>query len=212
MNAQPNFPFGPDIAPVFLGLVCALLIGLLIAVIMYLVTLQTALGRVAPHNRRMEPGMVWLALVPCVNIIWKFMIAVHVPESLKNEFRERGRDDGSDYGKSIALTGAIVDVAGGFLGNLTSRFPGQGGTGNIIAVAALVLGLILFVVFWAKVANYSRMLLEDDGELARRLERFGDDDDRYGGPRPTTDPPPPPSDGFKAGDPGEDKYTPRGLE
>ena len=46
--------------------------------------------------------MVWLSLIPFFNIIWAFFIATRIPDSLKKEFRERGQDDGSDYGRALA--------------------------------------------------------------------------------------------------------------
>src|SRR2546423_227574 len=100
----------PDVGAalgVFVFILLAALAVALVVMIFYLLTLQKALSRVAPHNRLMQPGHVWFMLVPCVNIVWQFFVAIRVPDSLRNEFRERGRDDGSDYGKSIALTQAI---------------------------------------------------------------------------------------------------------
>src|SRR4051812_11441749 len=102
------------------GMLCV--VGVVVAVVLiilifYLLTLQKALSRVSPRNRLMEPGMVWLNLIPCFNIIWQFVIAVRVPDSLRNEFRDRDQDDGSDYGKSLALSQAILGIVGGVIGN-----------------------------------------------------------------------------------------------
>src|SRR6266852_353173 len=82
----------------------------------YLLTLQKALSRVSPRNRLMEPGMVWLMLIPCFNTIWQFFIVTRVAGSLRNEFRDRKRDDGSDYGKGFGLIYATLNVVGSFVG------------------------------------------------------------------------------------------------
>src|SRR5262249_23624412 len=88
----------PDLGPI-LGMFClivgAFLVVALVIAIFYLLTLHRALDKVSPRNRLMEPGMVWLSLIPCFNIIWAFFVATRVPDSLRNEFQERGRDDGS---------------------------------------------------------------------------------------------------------------------
>src|SRR5262245_57637499 len=94
---------------------CGLGLGLIIMVVFYLLTLQKALTRVSPRNRLMDPGLVWLNLIPIFNIIWAFFIAIRVPGSLKNEFRSRGLDDGSDYGKGIALANCILGVISTFV-------------------------------------------------------------------------------------------------
>src|SRR5947209_9014006 len=93
----------------------AVLVGIAIG-ICYLVTMQTALSRVAPHNRMMAPGMVWLGLIPCVNLFWNFMIATRVPDSLRNEFRERRQDDGTDYGKGVGVTLAVLNLVSACMG------------------------------------------------------------------------------------------------
>jgi hypothetical protein len=161
-----------------MGVLClvlgAVLVLVLLMLIAYLSTLQKALHQVSPHNRLMEPGMVWLMLVPCVNLVWQFMIAIRVPDSLRNEFRERGQDDGSDYGKSIALTQAILGIVGGVASNVLSN---TGGGEKIGALASGVLSLgclAMFIVFWVKVANYSSQLASGGGR--RRYDAGYDPD------------------------------------
>src|ERR1019366_6551289 len=126
----------------------------------------------------MEPGMVWLMLIPCVNIVWQFMIAINVPGSLQKEFQDRGRDDGSDYGKSIALTQAILGILFTFVGNGITRLPNMESIGIIISGGASLIGLALFIIFWVRIAGYSAQLETDErGDLDRRLDKFDDDDD-----------------------------------
>src|SRR5262245_60241126 len=103
-----------EVAAAAAGLLCAFGVVLIIALVIttfFLLTLYRALSRVSPRNRLMEPGLVWLSLIPLFNLIWTFFIATRVPDSLRNEFRARGRDDGSDYGKGVGLAYAILSVA-----------------------------------------------------------------------------------------------------
>jgi hypothetical protein len=189
-----------------LGMLCFVLLGVLAVVlviaIFYLLTLQKALSRVSPRNRLMEPGMVWLMLVPCINIIWQFMIAIRVPDSLRNEFRARGRDDGSDYGKSIALTQAILGLVNGIGSNFLRSSPELEMVGGLISLGLSLVGLVLFIIFWVKVANYSSQLAADDWEDRGTFERYGDDHDY---PRGGSSGPPPET--FRPGDQG---YSPGG--
>ncbi len=155
----------------------------LVALIFYLLTLQKALSRVSPRNRLMEPGLVWLLLIPCFNIIWQFIIAVRVPGSLQNEFRARGRDDGSDYGNELAMTNAILGIVGGvFLGivdGVISSVVGKSqDTTALAGMLSIALGLvqvILFIKFWVRTANYSNQLAMDDG-YCRDIGHDPDDD------------------------------------
>ena len=88
----------------FLVLVIPLVGGLILA-IKFLASLQTTLGRVHPDRRRMDPGQVWLNLVPVFNIVWAPATVVLVAESLRNECRARGLDaPDADYGRFAGLT------------------------------------------------------------------------------------------------------------
>jgi hypothetical protein len=184
-----------------LGILCLILVVALVIAIFYLLTLQKALSRVAPRNRLMEPGLVWLMLIPCVNFVWQFFIAIQVPDSLRNEFRDRGRDDGTDYGKGIALGQAILGIVSAVIGNAMGMTgdPQLALAGNAISGIMSLIGLILFIVFWVKIAGYSAQLAADGGYDRDRRDYDDDyDDDDRDRDRPRGGSP----DTFKEGDQG----------
>src|SRR6266851_7273649 len=142
--------------PLILGLLClALVVGIAIHVF-YLLTLQRALFRVSPWNRLLEPSLVWLGLIPVFNIVWNFYLATRVPDSLRNEFRERGRDDGSEHGKAVGLAYAIIVLVFAPLSIIRqySRIEGMACVSGPIGLA----GLVVFIIFWVKIAGYSGRL------------------------------------------------------
>ena len=57
-------------AALVIGGLIGLAVGLAVG-IFYILSLQKALNRCAPENRAMEPGMVWLLLIPCVFLVRK---------------------------------------------------------------------------------------------------------------------------------------------
>jgi hypothetical protein len=135
----------------------------------YLLTLQKAVRRVSPCNRTMEPWMVWLMLVPCVNVVWQFQIATQVPRSLGNEFRSRRWGDGSDYGRGIALTSCLVGIVGYVPVYGTTNFALRNHDYRVALIGFGIGGLMglvqlaLFIWFWIKVATYSRQLAQGAG-------------------------------------------------
>jgi hypothetical protein len=196
---QQGFGFG-GVQEALLIFLCVIGVILAIALaigISYLLTLQTALSRVAPRNRLMEPGMVWLSLIPCFNIVWAFFIASRVPGSLRNEFMDRGRDDGGDYGQSMAMTVAVLNVVS-FPISLAGQVPQMKTAASLINGFLSLMSLVLFIMFWVKIYGYSKQLAADDGWRPDR--RFDDFDDDY--PRGGSTPPPS-SDAFREGDPGQ---------
>lgn len=146
----------------------ALLVGLIVQ-IFFLLSLSRCLAECAPRNRTMEPGQVWLNLIPFFNLVWLILTILRLSESLQNEFRSRRlRSDDPDFGK---MTGILFYVFN-FVCGLVS--------------------LVFFIMYWAKIAGYTRQLREDRGGGGRdrddydddrpqrpRRDRDNEDDDRY---------------------------------
>lgn len=91
------------------GFGCILSVIAFAALIAFLATAVRVLTRVEPENRRMDPGLVWLNLIPFLNLIWMVVTIERVGESIRNEFMARGRHKKSEtYGKTSGLTGMIL--------------------------------------------------------------------------------------------------------
>ena len=119
--------------------------------------------------------MVWLLLVPLFNFVWIFIMPTRIGDSLKNEFADREIDDGGNYGKTVGLA-----MVGGerVLGTLISWIgtglqvaaqvnnpmaPGEDvNFGSLLAAPFQLASFVLWIVYWIKIAGYSRQLAEDD--------------------------------------------------
>lgn len=158
--AQNDAGGGAVLAIMFVFIGVALIVSLL-PMIFFLLTLSKALGRCRPRNRTMEPGMVWIALIPLVNLVWMFINVVRVSESLRNEFRDRRWHSRSeDYGYSIGLTYCGLLIAG--------IIPY---CGALFGIA----GFVCWIIYWVKIANLS-------GQIERPYtgaDRYDEDDDDY---------------------------------
>ena len=103
-----------DGAAVIAGLLMFILTTLLITLaisfailIVICALLHSALARVPPEHRAMEPGLVWLLLIPFFSIIWNFFVFLQIPESYKSYFTAQGRTDVGDCGRGVGLWYAI---------------------------------------------------------------------------------------------------------
>jgi hypothetical protein len=91
------------------GLIALGVVLLLVLGSAFFAAITRTLRRVSPENRRMEPGQVWLNLIPVFNIVWATVTVERVAESLRNEFRERGMDGPSEsYGRGRGLTALVL--------------------------------------------------------------------------------------------------------
>lgn len=72
--------------------------------------LHACLARVPPQHRKMEPGLVWLLLIPLFNLVWNFFVFLRLPESYQSYFAAQGRTDVGDCGRGIGQWYAICAV------------------------------------------------------------------------------------------------------
>ncbi len=124
----------------FLGF---LVIGIAIA-IFYILTLSRALGKCRPSAKTMEPGMLWLLLIPLFNLIWNFFVVLALAKSLGNEFRLRNiPNQESEPGKTIGMAMAVC------------------GACSIIPLVNILTGIVyivLWIIYWIKIAGFSQIL------------------------------------------------------
>ena len=81
---------------------------MLVPMIFYLLTLQKALNRCSPECRAMNPGMVWLMLIPLFNMVWHFFIVMNMAKSLGCEFQKRGIAEDPKPGQTLGLVMCIL--------------------------------------------------------------------------------------------------------
>jgi hypothetical protein len=96
---------------------------------------------------------VWLILVPLFNLVWHFLLIGHIARSLHNEFEARGIPIAeAEPAKGIGLAMCIL--------NAISIIPLL----NFVTVPA---GLVCWIIYWVKVAEYSRKLVAPSYYLSR---------------------------------------------
>ena len=116
----------------------------LLPAIFYILTLQKSLNKCAPSSRTLEPGLVWLFIVPLVNLVFNFFIVFGLAKSLRNEFNRRGMFVADPTPcQSIGLAMSICGCC--------SLIP-------FLGVLAALAQLVLWVIYWVKIAEYSHML------------------------------------------------------
>ena len=110
----------------------------------FLLTLYRALSKCSRTSRAIEPGVVWLMLVPLFNFVWQFVVVTGIAKSLGSEFRARGVSGLEPApGKSVGIAMCVCALC-----RLVPLV-------NFIAFPACI---ILFVIYWSKIAGFSRIL------------------------------------------------------
>jgi hypothetical protein len=156
-----QFPKGQDnafLAGQLVGQIIQGIIGLgmLVFLVFYLLAMQNALNQVSPRNRDMEPGMVFLGLIPCFNLVWLFFIVSRVASSLEKEYDSRGLSGDGDFGKGVGITGCILNC-------VCCSFPGW---------------LICGIIHMNKIKGYVARLEKGSRRKSRDEDEEEDEDDR----------------------------------
>lgn len=117
---------------------------LLLPTILYILTLTKILNKCSAASRGLDPGMLWLLLVPFVNIVWHFFVVLGMTKTLASEFRIRNipimdQTLGNSIGIAMCICGAclIIPFAG---------------------FVAWPVKIVLWIIYWTKIAACSRLL------------------------------------------------------
>ena len=129
----------------FIVLLIFLMIGLvLIPYVFFLLHLNKLLFKCKEQNRKMDPGLVYLNLIPLFNLGWLFYTVIKIRDTLKAEFSSNGKQsDDPEFGFSIGLAYCITSAC--------SIIP-------IIGSGAALASLILWIVYWVKTYKYLKQL------------------------------------------------------
>ena len=122
------------------------LLACLVALIYFLGILQNTLKKCAPVSRTMNPGKVWLVLIPLFGLIWQFYVVLNVADSLENEFARLG----------IPCRGLKATMAVGVgmcIGSSCVLVP-------VLWIRDLIeiVTFVLWIAYWGRIVNHSRAL------------------------------------------------------
>ena len=188
-GGNANAGQGAD-AGTMMGIMCFYGVVIVIAVIVqifFLKTLSKCFQQIAPRNRSMEPGQVWLALIPLFGTVWIILTILRLAESLEKEYRSRGLQGDGDFGKQSGL---------------------------IYIVSSFICGcvaVVFWIIYWMKISGYTKELSSGSGSRRRELDDDESEEDyrerrskrRDQGPDDDGDPP------RGKDDTGDDEYRPR---
>ena len=94
---------------IFWVLVMFMMIGVLVASVFLYLQGMNLLNACSAENRKMEPGMVWLGMIPYFGIGWTFYAIMMIRDSLKLEFEHRNlQTSNKEFDFSLGLTACIL--------------------------------------------------------------------------------------------------------
>lgn len=128
----------------------------LLPTIFYLITLQSTLNLVKFENRKMQPGQVWLIIIPLFGIIWQFIVVNAIADSLRLEFQQRNINvDEERPGSGIGLAYCILQAC--------TLVP-------FVNFLTALPSFICWIIYWVKISNYKSTLQHSQSAQATQSQ------------------------------------------
>jgi hypothetical protein len=162
MNTIPLGVFGPY-QLIFIGLLIPIVVFILFAV-----SMQKAMNTVSSPNRKMDGGLIWLILIPLLNLVWPFIFNSALRESYRKEFSQKGipntvnLSSGIIYPSAQVLILLLALIQLGMFDTLGSYSQSDLELYMILSVISGLVGLlsfILWIVFWVNVNTLREVLV-----------------------------------------------------
>jgi hypothetical protein len=178
------------LAGLFVCILFAIAIGLTLQ-ILFLLNLHRTLNEVRERNREMQPGLVWLNLIPLFNIVWTIITVKKVSNSIEKEYEDRGwRTADEGFARTTGMIWAWGNVASLVLSIIqnAAQFADQAPIAMLISLLSLPVSLailVCWIMFWVQTHQYKVRLREGGrGYAPGSLEEDYDENPR---PRYTED-------------------------
>ncbi|WMS86662.1 hypothetical protein [Pleionea litopenaei] len=132
-----------------LGAVFFVILAVFIAIFcLFLYSLHKVLANAGEENRGMQPGLVWLNLIPVFNWGWMIYTVIKVAEAINNKHKAHGITDPGNGAKTVGLIYSISVLCG--------LIP-------IIGIIAPFVALISWIIYWVKISGYNSSLPQLQG-------------------------------------------------
>jgi len=125
-----------------------ILLGVFIASIFLYLQGMNLLNACSAENRKMEPGMVWLGMIPYFGLGWTFYAIIMIRDTLKLEFHRRNLQTNSpEFDFPLGLTASILLVCSYVLWWVP-----------IIGVLVGIAAIVVIVIYLLKLKEYTDIL------------------------------------------------------
>lgn len=156
-----------SLLPLFAGFAFLFILGALVLVIVFNLSMQRAMRTVREGNRKLKPGLIWLNLipVPIFNSIWTPYFCYTLCESMD---KDAGRPISPKRLTNFYLGLSVINVVLSFSTydfsytvdsfSYSSSSSGSFGTLDIVMLVLGIVGFVMFIVMWVQINNARKQL------------------------------------------------------
>lgn len=126
----------------------------LVPAIFFLITQQNTLKSIQPQNRMMQPGQVWLQVIPLFNFVWQFIVVSRISQSIEKELSSEGLFSFEERGETPVVVEAKPTYGIGIAYCILyccMMLP-------LIKGLAVIPLIVCWIVYWVKLAGYKKRI------------------------------------------------------
>lgn len=146
-----------------------LLAAFLIPCILFLLTQFNTLRLIKGENRTLQPGWVWLQLIPAVGQIWQFVVVTRISSSIRKQWQAADEDSilgidadtvatarNSKPTLAIGITYCTLNAACIFFNLFLTAGPNS--KEAMIVGSTGLISVVCWVIYWVALAGWKRRL------------------------------------------------------
>ncbi|ABG57572.1 hypothetical protein [Cytophaga hutchinsonii] len=116
----------------------------LVPLVFFILTLKRLLEQLNENNRKVNPVLLWLILIPVVGLVCQFIVVIKMAESLRAEFDQRHlAEEEAKPGFNTGLTYCILFLCGGI---------------PMVGMVLSCVGIYFWISYWIKMNDYKKLL------------------------------------------------------
>jgi hypothetical protein len=146
-----------------------LLVAFLIPAILFMLTQRSTLRAVRSENRRIQPGLIWLQLIPVFGFVWQFIVVFRISDSIRKEIESRQDDSilGLPDAAAVEELGKrpTLNIGLAYCICITISVCMQLGKIDQVPILIYIIGLLFWsgttcwIIYWVKLARYKTKLV-----------------------------------------------------
>lgn len=139
------------------------LLFILIPLVLFLLNQYNLLKAIRPENRLMQPGLVWLQIIPYFGFIWQFVVVTRIAGSIKKELEAEEENSVLGMSEHAAETwGQRPTLAMGLsfciLGTISVCINYSHPARPLALISSLIMlaAFVCMVIYWVQLSSYKK--------------------------------------------------------
>ena len=126
--------------------------------IFFLIAQQNTLHAVSTHNRKMQPGEVWLQLIPLFGLVWKFIVVNKISQSIRAEINDRNSNSFLGEANPVFVNDMVPLPTYG----IGIAYCILGLCGFIPVLGWFAFGwLVCWIIYWTQIVGYKNKFINN---------------------------------------------------